>query len=127
MSYKKSCWKCDEVIRIYYVHYEPENYQLSESIDYNKEEFWRGIDPDHYPSIGTWLIDNVPSIKKRYSKTKREESIVNVCKFCDNIQGNWFVIHDDDWMARAYGDYPMNLEKEMGVFTLEYEETLDVI
>ena len=50
-----------------------------------------------------------------------QETIVNVCPKCDNIQGNWYVFMDDDWIERSYGDVKVELVKDLGLYAIVNE------
>ena len=90
-SYIKECWTCNKPIKIYYIE---------------------GENPDDNKNIATWLLKNVPAIKKQFSRTMGKETVANQCPHCKALQGNWFVYMDEDMIARMNNEYEITVEKE---------------
>ena len=108
-SYLDNCWKCEKNLRVFYVRKK----LTPGSDEYNCNPDQR-INPDNNLKVGKWLIENVDTIKKQFSKTQNSSSVANQCPHCKSIIGNFFVIIED-WADRVYELDSIKVEQEFGL------------
>jgi hypothetical protein len=80
-----TCWNCERAINVYMWP----NAGFSIVAPYSG---WSVFEPRSKPKPET--------VKLRYSKTVKREYWVNVCQFCDAVQGDWF-LQDDPALLKA--------------------------
>ncbi|PPE05933.1 topoisomerase DNA-binding C4 zinc finger domain-containing protein [Williamsoniiplasma lucivorax] len=101
--WKRECWKCKETTPVYAYLI---NYQLSKYIK-EFEQFGDLFGPDHSSEdeITTWMLANIPSIKKMYSKTVGAKYPANTCVNCGVLQGAFMIFSEPDSLFCILGDH----------------------
>lgn len=87
--WEKECWKCKKVTYVYSYYL---NYELRAVNDFLEGTCTMGL--GDLKSLDKVLMDTIPTIKSKFSKTLNSNDIANTCSHCGSLQGNYFVVTD---------------------------------
>lgn len=112
-TYKKECYRCKKETSIYtYCLFESNQDSLFYPWDkhrlFKEQDFELGIlhmkEPriefypinllGDFPNLDAKMMRKFPSIKKRYSETRKKTYCMNLCEYCTAKQGEFFVYWD---------------------------------